>query len=371
MRTKKPTSLLLVIMIVGSLGLVSCSSGGNSSGSSGEGGNSGSVSATSISTASVVELFEKAGITFAKADSVPTASITVTVRNIEQVTSSKITYWNNDYGFAITLPKSWEGFTLYQQEWKGYLATATPSEKPAETGPILVFRNPQWTASEPYQDIPIMVFTPTAWAQVESEELSVSAAPMPPTKLGENSHYVFALPARYNYAYPKGWEEVDQIMKSNPLSMDPTFQTKQTSGYMVAEVWVEAEMETSSSNDWRVAQVQTWLDKNKYYLTEGQVAAVQDWIKSKTPKQCMKNDPLCVSQSSTGYWGYRLYSPSLEEASKGNYDVWFWTDIDKLPQGEITNWEPTILIHLGISPEETLKEVFERVAIPSNDRNCK
>lgn len=189
MRTKKLTSLLLVIMIVGSLGLVSCSSGGNSSGSSGEGGNSGSVSAASLTTASVVELFEKAGITFAKADSVPTASITVTVRSIEQVTSSKISYWNNDYGFAITLPKSWEGFTLYQQDWKGYLATANASEKPAENGPILVFRNPQWTASEPYQDIPIMVFTPTVWAQVESEELSVSAAPMPPTKLGENDHY--------------------------------------------------------------------------------------------------------------------------------------------------------------------------------------
>jgi len=366
MRTKKLTSLLLVIMIVGSLGLVSCSSGGNSSGSSGEGGNSGTVSAASLTTASVIELFEKAGITFAKADSVPTASITVTVRNIEQVTSSKISYWNNDYGFAITLPKSWEGFTLYQQDWKGYLATANASEKPAENGPILVFRNPQWTASEPYQDIPIMVFTPTVWAQVESEELSVSAAPMPPTKLGENDHYVFALPARYNYAFPKGWEEVDQIMKSNPLSMDPTFDTKQTSGYVVAEVWIEAETETSSSTDWRVAQVQTWLDKNKYYLTQGQVAAVQDWIKNKAPKQCMKNDPLCVSQSSTGYWSYRLYSPSLDEASKGNYDVWFWTDVDKLPQGEITNWEPDVLIHWGISPEEIFKEVFELVSIKSN-----
>jgi len=62
---------------------------------------------------------------------------------------------------------------------------------------------------------------------------------MPPTKLGENDHYVFALPARYNYAFPKGWEEVDQIMKSNPLSMDLTFDTKQTSGYAVAEVWIE------------------------------------------------------------------------------------------------------------------------------------
>lgn len=37
MRTKKLTSLLLVIMIVGPLGLVSCISGGNSLGSLEEG----------------------------------------------------------------------------------------------------------------------------------------------------------------------------------------------------------------------------------------------------------------------------------------------------------------------------------------------
>lgn len=44
-----------------------------------------------------------------------------------------------------------------------------------------------------------------------------------------------------DHAFPKGWEEVDQIMKSNPLIMDPTFDTKQPSGYVVAEVWIEAD----------------------------------------------------------------------------------------------------------------------------------
>jgi len=49
------------------------------------------------------------------------------------------------------------------------------------------------------------------WVQVESEELLVSAAPMPPTKLAENDSYVFALPARYNYAYPKGWKKLTRL----------------------------------------------------------------------------------------------------------------------------------------------------------------
>ena len=37
---------------------------------------------------------------------------------------------------------------------------------------------------------------------------------MNPIELGRNSDYVFALPARYNYAFPEGYEEVDDIIES-------------------------------------------------------------------------------------------------------------------------------------------------------------
>jgi hypothetical protein len=62
-----------------------------------------------------------------------------------------------------------------------------------------------------------MVFTPSEWNAIASETLAIGAAPIPPSKLGENTTYVFALPARYNYAYPNGWQEVESIMQSNPL----------------------------------------------------------------------------------------------------------------------------------------------------------
>ena len=40
---------------------------------------------------------------------------------------------------------------------------------------------------------------------------------MGPKELGRNSKYVFALPARYNFAFPTGFEEVEDILAGNPL----------------------------------------------------------------------------------------------------------------------------------------------------------
>jgi len=62
-----------------------------------------------------------------------------------------------------------------------------------------------------------MVFTIKQWDLVEKEEIALGAAPIGPSKLGSNSQYVFALPARYNFAYPTGFEDVEKIMESKPL----------------------------------------------------------------------------------------------------------------------------------------------------------
>jgi hypothetical protein len=58
-----------------------------------------------------------------------------------------------------------------------------------------------------------MIFTLQQW----KEDLVVSAAPIGPSELGRNSRYVFALPARYNYAYPDGYKEVEEIIEKKPL----------------------------------------------------------------------------------------------------------------------------------------------------------
>jgi hypothetical protein len=80
-----------------------------------------------------------------------------------------------------------------------------------------LIRNPKWTAAKKYQDIPIMVFTIGQWDSMMRQEYSVGAAPIPPSELARNAQFVFALPARYNYAFPEGYKEVDEILQGKPL----------------------------------------------------------------------------------------------------------------------------------------------------------
>jgi hypothetical protein len=65
-----------------------------------------------------------------------------------------------------------------------------------------------------------MVLTVSQWNSLQRGEFHVGAAPIGPTELGRNDRYVFALPARYNYAFPPGYEEVENILRSNPIQVD-------------------------------------------------------------------------------------------------------------------------------------------------------
>lgn len=68
-----------------------------------------------------------------------------------------------------------------------------------------------------------MVFTIEQWDRMQRGEWHIGAAPIGPLELGRNSSYVLALPARYNYAFLEGWEEVEQILQDHPLvTFEPT-----------------------------------------------------------------------------------------------------------------------------------------------------
>jgi len=118
-------------------------------------------------------------------------------------------YWNNKYGFGITLLDSWKGYSAIEESWSGY------SGGVKFQGPQIVIRNPKWTENQPWQDIPIMVFTKEEWTLIEEENLGVSAAPIGPSKLGENQKYVFALPPRWvGFTDDLGQDEAEQIAET-------------------------------------------------------------------------------------------------------------------------------------------------------------
>ncbi len=130
---------------------------------------------------------------------------------------SNTEYRNTVYGFSIALPASWKGYSVTTDTWTGYTIPDQLGETAFTTGPVVSIHNPKWTAEKMYQDIPIMVFTLEQWGQLQQEKFHIGAAPIGPSELGRNANYVFALPARYNYAFPSGYEEVEQILQSKPL----------------------------------------------------------------------------------------------------------------------------------------------------------
>jgi len=128
--------------------------------------------------------------------------------------ATTLEYKNTDYGFTFDLPISWQGYSILTETWEG---NSVDNSAEKFSGPKLLIRNPLWSEANPYQDIPILVLAHTQWELIQQEKLAIGAAPIPPSKLGENAKYVFALPARYNFAFPMGFEEVEKNLEGNPL----------------------------------------------------------------------------------------------------------------------------------------------------------
>ncbi len=140
--------------------------------------------------------------------------------NPQQPQGPSVEYKNAQYGFCFSLPKSWKGYSIVTDQWKGLDQNGPHGAETVTTGPMISIRHPQWTSADPRQDIPIMVFTIAQWNALDKDEFIVSAAPIGPGELGRNRKYVFALPPRFDYAFPTGFEEVEQIVASKPLHPD-------------------------------------------------------------------------------------------------------------------------------------------------------
>lgn len=132
---------------------------------------------------------------------------------VTPVTDS-VVYDNTEYGFTFSLPGSWRGYSVIKNTWDSNPLVATSTK---QAGPKLLIRNPAWTSNDPYQDIPILVFTLAQWNSYIAEDFTVSAAPIQASELARNNLYVFALPPRWDFEYNKGYEEAQNIVKSNPI----------------------------------------------------------------------------------------------------------------------------------------------------------
>ncbi|MEN9621905.1 MAG: hypothetical protein RLZZ67_339 [Candidatus Parcubacteria bacterium] len=127
--------------------------------------------------------------------------------------NTSIIYNNNDYGFTFSLPADWQGYSIVKETWIGNSLKATV----AQSGSKLLIRNPKWTMSAPYEDLPILIFTSSQWNAYLAGDFSVSAAPITATELGRNNKYVFALPPRWDFDYSLDYKQAQDIIAGNPL----------------------------------------------------------------------------------------------------------------------------------------------------------
>jgi hypothetical protein len=112
-------------------------------------------------------------------------------------TASAAEYENQQYGFGLTFPSDWTGYSVVVGTWQGQTQDEQGATTGTYSGPEITMRHPQWRPATPWQDIRVMVFTHDEWTLVEQQKLGVSAAPIGPNKLGENAKFVFALPPRW------------------------------------------------------------------------------------------------------------------------------------------------------------------------------
>lgn len=131
-------------------------------------------------------------------------------------TTTQVQYKNSKYGFRVSLPDTWSGYDIVNDSWSGYGITSDgKQEENKASGPTILIRHPKWTEDEPRQDIPVMIFTITQWNDMQADVFHIGAAPINPSELTRNQKYVFALPARYNFSYLTGYEEVDEIVRGD------------------------------------------------------------------------------------------------------------------------------------------------------------
>jgi hypothetical protein len=103
------------------------------------------------------------------------------------------TYENNEYGFKITIPDSWKGYSVVESSWDGWLIDTDTHYN----GVTLILENPKLVSENNFRGIPIMIITPDIWKLISEEKIAVSAAPIGPAKIGQNEKYIFATPPRY------------------------------------------------------------------------------------------------------------------------------------------------------------------------------
>lgn len=131
-------------------------------------------------------------------------------------------YKNGQYGFQFDFSSYWKkGYRMLSGSWKS---------DHGQTGPLLTFRNANWTAGSPTTDIPLEIFTVAQWDQMQNLKFHVGGSQSYPLEVGRNAVYVFALDSRWSMYGKADFSSVRQMLKA-----EQAFQTLDKGAISVQE----------------------------------------------------------------------------------------------------------------------------------------
>lgn len=86
-------------------------------------------------------------------------------RELTVFDDSVIEYKNEEYGFAIELPKYWDGYQVIEEQQNKESGNHEIFQRLDEDYSIIRIRHPNWTQETPYQDIVLTLFHSRQWRE--------------------------------------------------------------------------------------------------------------------------------------------------------------------------------------------------------------
>lgn len=124
------------------------------------------------------------------------------------------TYTNTEYGFEISFPDSWIGYSVTESLWSGFSSDGTIDCANYCKGAMFIFKNNKLYNEKKFKGIPIMVMSSDIWNLMEQEKILYGAGPVNPGKIGQNGKFVFAMPPRwYGFSDILDSKEIEEILK--------------------------------------------------------------------------------------------------------------------------------------------------------------
>lgn len=133
-------------------------------------------------------------------------------RKLTVFDDSVIEYKNEEYGFAIELPKDWDGYQVIEEQQSKESGNHEIFQRLDEDYAIVRIRHPYWTQETPYQDIVFTIFHSRQWRENLKSFVDNELEKIPEVKL-YSRYNIILNPEDYDEGH-REYQRVQEILQT-------------------------------------------------------------------------------------------------------------------------------------------------------------